>query len=264
MTLIGKNFRITVNIATRNALQDALRERFAQRQGFALATINLDHLTKLEEDASFRGAYAAHDFVVADGNPIVWLSRLAGTPVDLVPGSSMVLPLAQLAADCMAPIALVGSSEPSLAGAARTMHDAAPGLRIVLSHAPAYGFDPEGEAARALLREIDASGAQLVFIALGAPKQERFAALGRQIAPRAGFASVGAGLDFLSGTQTRAPRWVQKIAMEWVWRLASNPKRLARRYAIGALALPGFAWRAWRARHTAGRKTPHDTSSGTL
>jgi N-acetylglucosaminyldiphosphoundecaprenol N-acetyl-beta-D-mannosaminyltransferase len=175
-------------------------------------------------------------------------SKLAGDPLDLIPGSELVLPLAKLAAETGAPVALIGSNDASLAGAAETLNDHAPEINIVLQHAPAYGFDPTGDAARALLAQIDASGAQLVFIALGAPKQEHFAALGRTLAPKAGFASVGAGLDFLSGTQVRAPLWVRKIAMEWLWRLLSNPRRLFWRYAMCFMVLPGLVIRSRKAR----------------
>ncbi len=87
-------------------------------EGFALATLNLDHLVKLRASGAFRRAYGAQDLVVADGNPIVWLSRLAGRKVELVPGGSdMVLPLAEVAADEGVRVALVGSTEESLVAA---------------------------------------------------------------------------------------------------------------------------------------------------
>jgi len=244
MRLSGRNFSVEVNVPTRAALMQSVRESFAAGTGFALATINLDHVTKLERDDAFRDAYSAHDLVVADGNPIVWIARLAGKPVELVPGSELVLPMAGLAAEMNAPVALVGSSDLALEGAAQALRAAAPGIDIVYTHAPVYGFDPVGAPARAILADIAASGAQLVFIALGAPKQERFAALGRELAPKAGFASIGAGLDFLSGHQTRAPKWVQKIAMEWFWRMAASPRRMAGRYALCLAELPGLAWRS--------------------
>lgn len=248
MRLTGKNFTVEINVPTRGALMQDVAQRFAAQDGFALATINLDHVTKLEQSESFRAAYAAQDLVVADGNPIVWVSRLAGSPVELMPGSELVVPLARLAAELGVSVALIGSSDASLNAAGEALKDAAPGLEIAFIHAPEYGFDPTGESAQAILRNLDASGAQLAFLALGAPKQESFAALGRTLAPRVGFASIGAGLDFLSGAQVRAPKWVRNIAMEWLWRLAGNPRRLFGRYAMSALALPGLAWRSVRSR----------------
>lgn len=240
--------RIAVNIADRAALAAAVRARLTAGQGFALATINLDHLVKLGRSAAFRAAYAGQDLVVADGNPIVWLSRLAGRPVALVPGSDMVLPLARIAAETGRSVALVGATDAALEAAGNRLMREVPGLFVALRHAPPMGFDAGGEEARRLLAEIDARGIGLCLIALGAPKQEAFAALGRQLAPRTGFASVGAGLDFLAGTQTRAPVWVRSLALEWLWRALSSPRRLIPRYAACFAILPGQVAAALRLR----------------
>ena len=117
-----------------------------------------------------------------------------------------------------------------------------------MQQAPAYGFDPAGAEANALLAQANALGPCFCFLALGAPKQERFAARGRELAPQGGFASVGAGLDFLGGHQRRAPFWVRRIALEWLWRALSNPRRMIPRYAKCAAILPGQVVAAWRQR----------------
>ncbi|WP_417626654.1 WecB/TagA/CpsF family glycosyltransferase [Pararhodobacter aggregans] len=239
---------IAVNMPDTGTLLSEVKTRLRAGEGFALATINLDHLVKLARDPGFRPVYAAQDLVCADGNPIVWLSKLAGRPVSLVPGSDMVVPLASLAAREEAPIALMGSTPEALAEAAEALKTRVPSLRIAAQIAPPMGFDPTGPDARRILLDIAASGARLTFIALGAPKQEMFAAFGREVTPYMGFASIGAGLDFLAGRQQRAPEWVRAIAMEWAWRMLSNPRRLAKRYLDCALILPGEAVRAWRLR----------------
>jgi exopolysaccharide biosynthesis WecB/TagA/CpsF family protein len=221
---------ITVNVPTRAVLEARVRERFAQRKGFALATLNLDHLVKLRQSAAYRAVYAAQDFVVADGNPVVWMSKIAGRPVALIPGSEAILPLSRLAAAQGVPVALVGSQDMVLQAAKIYLEREVRDLEIVCCIAPPMGFDPETPAAEEVLREVAASGARLCFIALGAPKQEQLAARGRKVAPEVGFVSIGAGLDFFAGTQVRAPKWVRKLAMEWLWRAASAPRRLAGRY----------------------------------
>lgn len=237
-----------VNVPTRAALLAEVEARFARGEGFALATLNLDHVVKLGRSPAFAAAYAAQDLVVADGNPIVWLSRLAGRQVDLVPGSELVAPLAALAARMAVPVALLGSTPAALAAAAAALERDHPGLAVVARIAPAMGFDPTGPAADACLDELRAAGARLCFLALGAPKQEILAARARGRLPGCGFASVGAGIDFVAGTQQRAPAWVRALAMEWLWRAAGNPRRLARRYADCFAVLPGLAWQAWRRR----------------
>lgn len=230
---------IAVNIANAATLLSVVSARLVARQGFALATINLDHLVKLQTSDTFRAAYAAQDLIVADGNPIVWLSRLARRPVSLVPGSDMLMPLARAAAKTGVSVALIGSTDEALEAAATRLMTEIPGLFVAKRHAPAMGFDPNGPEAASILKELSARNVGLCFIALGAPKQEAFAARGRQLAPKVGFASIGAGVDFIAGTQTRAPTWVQALAMEWLWRALSNPRRLIPRYAACAAILPG-------------------------
>ncbi len=239
---------VEVNVATESALFQAVEARFAQGDGFALATLNLDHLTKLPVDDDFAQAYRAHDLVVADGRPVVWLSRLANQQLELMPGSDLVIPLSRLAARMKMPVALVGSSDAALAGAKAALEGLIPNLDIVLAHSPAYGFDPHGSDAANICDMLNASGARLCFIALGAPKQELFAAFAKDRCAATGFASIGAGLDFLSGDQVRAPKIMRALALEWLWRALQSPKRMIPRYAKCFAILPGLTLDAWRQR----------------
>ncbi|MTH63231.1 WecB/TagA/CpsF family glycosyltransferase [Paracoccus shanxieyensis] len=239
---------VRINCPDSASLLRQVRDNLSVGQGFALATINVDHLQRLGEEAPFRKAYAAQDLVCADGNPIVWLSRIAGKPVSLAPGSDLVLPLAQEAAAQGLPIGLIGSNDASLALAAKAMQARVPGLQVAMTHAPGFPFDPTGPEGAQIIDKIRASGARLCFLALGAPKQEIFAIRARDALGNVGFASIGAGLDFLSGHQKRAPKWARQIKMEWMWRMLSNPKRLAARYAKGFTILPAHAAAAWRQR----------------
>ncbi|MEO0362380.1 MAG: WecB/TagA/CpsF family glycosyltransferase, partial [Pseudomonadota bacterium] len=168
--------------------------------------------------------------------------------VDLVPGSDLIDPLCALAARKGARVALLGATEETLEKAADALMKRHPDLDIVAQIAPEYGFDPTGDAAEDALRTIEAAGAQICFLALGAPKQEILAARAVEMGVACGFVSIGAGLDFLAGSQVRAPRWMRKIAMEWLWRLLSNPRRLARRYLDCALLMPALAADALRQR----------------
>ncbi len=238
MELFIKSQKIHINVPTWAALEARVADKLAHKVGFALATINLDHLVKLRTSSDFRDAYARHDLIVADGNPIVWMSELAGKPVELIPGSDAILPLARLAARQGVSVAFLGSTEAALAESARFLERTVPGLKIALCIAPPLGFDPRGAAARDMLGQVEASGAGLCFIALGAPKQELLAALGREVTPSVGFASIGAGLDFLAGTQERAPRWARDFAVEWLWRALTNPRRLGPRYLRCLMILP--------------------------
>ena len=227
-----------VTTPSRAGLLAEVEARLVARQGFSVATLNLDHMVKLRCDAAFRAAYVRHSHVVADGNPVVWLSRQSGRPVELVPGSELVQPLAAIAARHDVPVALMGSTEGALAAAADRLQAAHPGLRVVARIAPGFGFDPDGAEADACIDRLEASGARLCLIALGAPRQERFAVRAAARLGQTGFVSVGAGLDFIAGTQRRAPRWVRRISMEWAWRMLNDPVRLTRRYAACFAILP--------------------------
>ena len=142
-------------------------------------------------------------------------------------------------------VALVGSTPPALQGAKSYLEREVHGLSVVATISPPFGFDPEGAEARAILEEINESGAGLCFVALGAPKQEMFCAAGRLYAPEIGFASIGAGLDFFAGTQVRAPLWARRLSLEWLWRAATSPRRLGPRYAQCLGILPGQMLRAF-------------------
>jgi exopolysaccharide biosynthesis WecB/TagA/CpsF family protein len=244
----GPDASVEVNIASRAALFRDVRARFVRGDGFALATLNLDHLTKLPTDPAFVGAYRRQDLVVADGRPVVRLAQIAGEQLELMPGSDLVIPLATLAAEMQMPVALVGSSDAALAGAKAALKTQVTDLDIVLTHAPDYGFDPKGAAAAQICDMLNTSGARLCFIALGAPKQELFAAFARARCPAVGFASIGAGLDFLSGHQVRAPKIMRTLALEWFWRALQSPARMVPRYAKCFSILPGLARDAWRQR----------------
>lgn len=244
---------VTVNVASRAALLRDLEGRMMARQGFTLATLNLDHVVKLRANAGFRAAYAAHSHVTADGNPVVWLSGLAGQGMELVPGSELVLPVVALAARAGVPLGFFGSSDSALAGAAGVLEGLYPGLRVVAKISPPYGFDPAGPVADAAINSLMDAGARLVFVALGAPKQEIFAARAVQRMPEAGFLSIGAGLDFLSGHQRRASPLARKLKAEWLVRLAREPGRLGGRYAACLAILPRLTGEALQARKEASR-----------
>jgi N-acetylglucosaminyldiphosphoundecaprenol N-acetyl-beta-D-mannosaminyltransferase len=234
----GAGGSITITAPDRGVLLADLDRLLRAGQGFSLATLNLDHLVKIGRDPVFARAYAAQTHVTADGNPIVWLCAMAGQEVELIPGSELVNPVAGLAAEAGVSVALLGSTDAALAAAGAALVASYPSLQIAAQIAPPMGFDPGGAAAQTAIAELGASGAGLCFLALGAPKQEIFAAHAQDALPGMGFLSIGAGLDFLAGSQTRAPKIVRRLALEWLWRLMANPRRLSARYASCFAILP--------------------------
>ena len=216
-------------------------ERARAGEGFALFTLNLDHLVKRRNDPRFREAYGRAALVTADGMPVVRAARRSGARVERTTGSDLIMPLCAAASEETLPVFLFGSSEGVLRAAAGALKRRFPRLDIRGFEAPSTEFDPHAPEADAAAERTARSGARPCFVALGAPKQELFAdrALARH--PGLGFLCVGAGLDFIAGVQSRAPLAVQRLGFEWLWRLLSDPRRFGKRYAACGVLLARLA-----------------------
>jgi N-acetylglucosaminyldiphosphoundecaprenol N-acetyl-beta-D-mannosaminyltransferase len=207
-------------------------------------TLNLDHVVKMRKDAKFRAAYLRAGLITADGFPIVLACSLQGKQVSRVAGSDLIAPVIAEAARSGKSIHLFGSNSQVLNKTSRLLQKRNAGLKIAGVLAPPQGFDPASEDARRCIEAIGNSGADLCFVALGAPKQELFADHAKSLLPNVSFVCIGAGLDFIAGAQVRAPYWMQRWNLEWLWRAASDPRRLLHRYLLCMVALPGILARA--------------------
>ena len=227
-----------INVATEQDAVQAIIDAARSKQGFAAFTLNLDHLVKLRRDPLFRKSYQRARFITADGAPVARIAALTHRRVKRTTGADLVLPLVEAAAQNKLPIFLFGTTPGVLAKAGCGLAERS-GFSLDTSGtlAPGPNFDPTGPEADAAIAEIIASGARLCFVALGAPKQEVFAAYAVEKGANVGFICVGAALDFLAGAQVRAPRFMRNNGLEWLWRLATNPRRLAGRYARCAVVL---------------------------
>ena len=212
----------------------------AARRGekFSVCTLNLDHVVQLERRADFRNAYRRARFVTADGFPIVILSRLLGIHIQRTTGADLIEPLCAEAQKQHLSIFLLGSNNVTLAETAKALSRRYKGIRFAGFFSPGPDFDPYSQEADFAIESIRRSGARLCFLALGAPKQEVFAARCLDRLDGTGFLCIGAGLDFIAGTQQRAPAITQKIGLEWAWRMLKNPRRLGLRYAKCVAVVP--------------------------
>lgn len=229
---------INVNLFSRKAALGFIERKLRAKQGFKLATLNLDHVVKLAINPAFAQAYREHDAIVADGFPIVWLGRMNGVSIERTAGSDLIMPLIETVQAVGAKLAIIGTSKASLDNACQVLRQKFPNLAIVYTCSPTFGFDPLSVEADTIIGKLATSGATLCLIAMGAPKQEIFAAHAAERLPDVGFVSVGASIDFIAGGQKRAPLVVQKTNLEWLWRLMTNPRRLFVRYFLCALIMP--------------------------
>lgn len=206
-------------------------------RGGTVFTLNLDHLVKLEQDPAFRAAYDQATYVSADGAPVVAMARRQGAQLVRVTGADLVRPLCGAAALARIPVHFFGTTPDTLAMTETVLRCEYPRLIVAGLESPPFGFSPFGIDARAAAERIASSGARICFVALGAPKQEIFAEFARRWAPGVTFVCIGAALDFIGGSQRRAPEPLQAAGLEWLWRLIHDPRRLSKRYALSALYL---------------------------
>jgi exopolysaccharide biosynthesis WecB/TagA/CpsF family protein len=162
--------------------------------------------------------------------------------IERTTGADLVVPLVIEAARHQLPVYLFGTSVEVLEKCGAALRDLTGGtLTICGAMSPPDGFDVNGPDADAAIAAMRAAGARLVLVALGAPKQELFAARALAADLGAGMICIGAALDFIAGTQIRAPQVFRTYGMEWAWRLGTNPRRLASRYARCAVLLAYLA-----------------------
>lgn len=236
-------------------------EALEQSRGGWVITPNLDHLRRARVDPDYASLLAEADLVVADGMPLIWASRVQGTPLpERVAGSSLIDPLSSAAASRGRSVFLLGGEPGTAEEASRILCERYNGLRIAGTYCPPFGFESDDEQMKLLREAVKDAQPDLVYVALGSPKQERLIRRIKDDLPQAWWLGIGISLSFVSGHVKRAPRWVQKAGLEWCHRLRQEPRRLARRYLIdgipfAARLMTGAAWRriTGRARDTGHR-----------
>ena len=221
--------RVTVHDAIRLAHSYLQESRLHQ-----ISTVNPEFVMAARGDEAFRQVLLQADLCVPDGIGLVYASRWLGRPLpERVPGSELVYDLAALAAQERCPLFLLGAAPGVAAEAALILQQRHPDLII----AGTYAGSPDPAENDALVRLINDSKAGMLFVAYGAPRQDKWIARNRQALATVRVAmGVGGSLDFITGRAVRAPRWVQKLGLEWLHRLYREPWRWRR-----MLALPRFA-----------------------
>jgi N-acetylglucosaminyldiphosphoundecaprenol N-acetyl-beta-D-mannosaminyltransferase len=200
--------------------------------GGAVFTPNADHVVMAEDDVAFRAAYHEARLSLADGQSLVWASRALGAPLpEKVSGSDLVWPLMQRAARRRWRVYLLGGA-PGAAATAADRFRRELGVEVVGVDPAHIRVDGADGSAGAAAERVRATRPQLVLVALGAPKQELWIhAASARLGPTVAI-GVGATLDFISGRARRAPRWTSRSGLEWLYRLAHDPRRLAGRYLL--------------------------------
>ena len=219
----------------------------AGEQPANLVTVNADFVAQAYENEELRNILAFADRAVCDGMPLVWLSRLFNVPLpERIAGSDLVFQLFESCARRQFGVYFLGSDPETLDTVRTFLAERHPGLRVAGSFSPPFAPVDEWPN-KEILAELRQTRPELLLVAVGCPKQEFWI---QRYAREAGIPlsiGIGASLDFISGRQQRAPKWMRTTGLEWLWRMASNPKRLVSRYArdFGYLFLLGFRQAAY-------------------
>jgi N-acetylglucosaminyldiphosphoundecaprenol N-acetyl-beta-D-mannosaminyltransferase len=232
---------LSVDQLTEQATIETVLKAVASKRGGCLFTPNLHHMQAFatgtdgavyERSAKLPGAR----LVVADGMPLIWASRLRGTPLpERVAGSNLIWSLTAGAARQGASIFLLGGNPGAADACAARMRDEFPEVRIAGCLAPPQGFENDDRALDEIAATLKAAQPDIVYVALGFPKQEQLALELAPEMPATWFVGVGISFSFVSGEVQRAPKWMQSTGLEWMHRLVQEPRRLFRRYVVDGL-----------------------------
>ena len=205
-----------------------------------VVTPNVSLTMRHQQSAEFRKVIHHSDLTIVDGSPLVRASKLLGMPLpERVAGSDLVLELFNAAIE-ESPLRVffLGAAPGVAERAADAVHSKWKGVKAVGTLSPDIGFENDPQANDAIVQIVNATEPDILVIGLGAPKQENWAFEHRDELKVPVALCVGGTIDFLAGEQTRAPVWVRKLGVEWMWRLGTNPRRLLGRYVGDALKLP--------------------------
>ena len=232
---------LRVDQLTEQETIDTVLRAVAAGRGGCLFTPNLHHMQAFTNGTDGAVYERSEDLpgarvIVADGQPLIWASRLRGTPLpERVAGSNLIWSLTAAAAEAGASIFLLGGNPGAAEACAERMRREYPGVRIAGLMSPPVGFERDPRALEEIVATLRTAKPDIVYLALGFPKQEQLALRLAEELPTTWFAGVGISFSFVSGEVQRAPRWMQAIGLEWVHRLAQEPRRLFRRYVVDGL-----------------------------
>ena len=198
-----------------------------------VVTPNVDHIIQIEKGGELAEVYKNANLILTDGKPLIWISKWYGTPIkEKISGSDLFPRLCYLASKKGYKMFFLGAAEGVAAKAADNLKNRFPGLQVVGTYSPPFGFDKDKEEIKKIIKMIKEVNPHILIVGLGCPKQELFIfhhkdELGVPIS-----LGLGASLDFEAGNVKRAPKWMSNHGFEWLFRITQDPKRMAKRYLV--------------------------------
>jgi N-acetylglucosaminyldiphosphoundecaprenol N-acetyl-beta-D-mannosaminyltransferase len=234
---------------------DLVLERARNRQKGLVVTPNADHIVLMKADPAMKQIYSDAVAVFADGMPLVFLSRFTvKTRIpERVTGSDLLPAVCKGATQTGARIFLLGGNPGAAKEAARRLLESNPGLKITGYYCPPFGFESDDGESEKIINLVNRCEPDILIMGVGTPKQEKWAYRHLDKLCVGPILCIGAAIDFAAGNVQRCPRRLGELGLEWAWRLASQPRRLWRRYLLRG---PRFVKLALRELYDARFQTP--------
>jgi N-acetylglucosaminyldiphosphoundecaprenol N-acetyl-beta-D-mannosaminyltransferase len=222
-----------------------------------VVTPNVDHAVMFQTNDKLRAAYADAALVLADGAPVVAAARMLRRAIpERVPGSDLAPALFKRVTKSIDDgvgsttlplrVFLLGAGPGVAERAAANIAARWSGVEVVGTLSPPMGFERDASENERILAAVAAAAPDILLVGFGAPKQELWVhAHASQLNAKVALC-IGATIDFLAGEKRRAPRWMRRVGLEWLHRLSTEPRRLAKRYLRDAWVFPQLVWRDWR------------------
>ncbi len=229
---------VSIDVLTQEQTLGVILNELDAGVGGTVVTPNLDHLCRAHGGLAFRDLNERFELSVADGMPVVWASKVRGTPLpERVAGSDLFETLPMAAARRGRSVFLFGGNAGTAEKSADILKARTPDLKIAGTYYPPFGFEQKDEGLAAAAEALRAAQPDIVFVALGSPKQEKVIQKLRATLPNAWWLGVGISFSFLVGEVQRAPKWLRMAGGEFLHRLIQEPGKLGKRYAADALYL---------------------------
>jgi len=213
------------------------------RQSY-IVTPNVDHIIKLQKDDEFLEIYENASLVLTDGQPLVWISKLYNRPIkEKISGSDLFPQVCKLAAEKGYTMFFLGAAEGVADIAAKKLTQKYQGLNVIGTLSPKMGFEKDPDEIKRVVETVRIASPDILVIALGAPKQEKFLYRNKESLDVPLSVLVGAALDFEAGIVKRCPGWMSRCGLEWFYRFCKEPGRMFRRYFIDDMKIIGLTWK---------------------
>ncbi len=203
-----------------------------------IVTPNLDHIVMLEKDNEFISAYKNANLIVADGKPLIWISKLLKRPIkEKISGSDLFPRICELSAKKGYKIFIMGAGIGVADKAAKNLSQKYPGLKFCGTYSPVFGFEKIPAEMELIKQLILNAKPDILAVSLGSPKGEKFIYQNLNEFKVPLSISIGASIDFEAGNVKRAPKWMSDIGLEWLHRIVQDPRRLIKRYWRDAITI---------------------------